>query len=331
MLLNSASLDTAVLNGKASDTQSLAASVVAACSTSAQTVAVTKNLGLLVVSSSSATANVNLTKPFAGSAQASASTAPAVTHVAYVFAGSSLFESSVQAALPMTKLLAAFRATGGMNGGALNSAMLGSGESFVSAKTDTTSSLLVVRSLAAQAAIISSAAGGIIDVIPLGALHGTSAVSNVIKAEMGLTVNLGAHVASGVSTYGKAGILYVVQSNISFRVDAQAAMLKIDNLRNLDGTSAITNIISAAMHVRKPLGGSVGLSVVQRHRFVVANTIESTYHRGTYVDADIGLALIDVDSGVVLIDDVYVGDLERVVFATDVETVLAQDLDLMAA
>jgi hypothetical protein len=316
MLLNSASLDTAVLNGKASDTQSLAASAVVVCSTSAQTVKVTKNLSLTVVSLSSAAANVTLAKPIGGSAQVSANATPAVTHVAYVFAGSSSFVVSAQAELPMTKLLAGFRATGTLNSGALNDSMLGSGQSFVSAKSESVASLLVIRSLAANAKIVSSAAGGIIDVIPLGALHGTSAVSNIIKAEMGLTVNLGASVASGVSTYGKAGILYVVESSVSFDIAVEAALLKIDNLRNLDGVGAITNIISAAMHVRKPLGGSVALSVVERHKFVVANTIDATHYRGTFVDVDVGTALLSIrDNGI---------------YAGDVQVVLGQDLAMAA-
>ena len=330
MLLNSASLDTAVLNGKASDTQSLAASAVMACSTSAQTVAVTKNLSLTVASTSAASANVTLAKPIAGIAQSEVSAAPAVTHVAYVFAGSSSFMVTAQAELPMTKLLAGFRATGGLNSGALNSSMLGSGDSFTSAKSESAASLLVIRSLAASVQIVSSSAGGIIDVIPLGALHGTGAVSNIIRAEMGLTVNLGASVASGVSTYGKAGILYVVQSSVSFQVAVEAALLKIDNLRNLDGVGAITNIITAAMHVRKPLAGSVALSVVQQHKFVVANTIEATYYRGTYVDVDDGFIFVDSGYFDAYASDVVVGDVGQLIFATDVSTILGQELELAA-
>jgi len=110
--------------------------------------------------------------------------------------------------------------------------------------------------------------------------------------------------------------LYVVESSVSFDIAVEAALLKIDNLRNLDGVGAITNIISAAMHVRKPLGGSVALSVVERHKFVVANTIDATHYRGTFVDVDVGTALLSIrDNGI---------------YAGDVQVVLGQDLAMAA-
>jgi hypothetical protein len=306
MLLNSSSLDTAVLNGAASNTQSLAASVVALCSTSAQTVSVTKNLAFLAVSSSSSSGGVVSSIPLGGAALSSASAAPAVTHVAYVFAGSSSFDVSVEAALPMTKLLGAFRSTGGINNSVLGGFVLGDGESFVSAKSSSVASLLVIRSLVGNTAVVSNSAGGILLNIPLGSLYSAASVSNIVRAEMGLTVNLGASVSSGVSTYGKAGILYVINSSVSFEVAVAAALLKIDNLRNLDGTGAITNIISAAMHVRKPLGGVVELSVQQTHKFVVANTIDANKFDGTYSDVVIGYATASVVAPTLHLDDVEV-------------------------
>jgi len=306
MLLNSSSLDTAVLNGAASNTQSLAATAVVLCSTSAQTVSITKNLAFLAVAASSSAGGIVSSIPLGGAAVSSASAAPAVTHVAYVFAGSSSFEVSVEAALPMTRLLAAFRSTGGINNSVLGGFVLGDGESFVRAQSNASANLLVIRTLAGNLLSVSNSAAGVLLNIPLGSLYGVGAVSNIIKAEMGLTVNLGASISSGVSTYGKAGILYVINSSVSFEVAVAAALLKIDNLRNLDGTGAITNIISAAMHVRKPLGGVVELSVQQTHKFVVANTIDANKFDGTYSDAVIGYATASVVAPTLHLDDVEV-------------------------
>lgn len=312
MLLNSSSLDTAVLNGAASNTQSLAASVVALCSTSSETVHVTKNLGFLAVSSSSSSGGIVCSIPLGGNASASVTAAPGITHVAYVFEGEAISSASVQAELPMTKLLGAFRSTGGINNTVLGGFVLGDGESFVSAKASSAASLLVIRSLIGNTAVVSNSAGGILLNIPLGSLYSAASVSNIVRAEMGLTVNLGASVSSGVTTYGKAGILYVIQSNVSFEIAVAAALLKIDNLRNLDGTGAITNIISAAMHVRKPLGGVVSLSVEQTHNFVVANTIDADKFDGTYSDIYIGYAKATA--------------LAPMIYAEDVEVMLAQEL-----
>ena len=164
----------------------------------------------------------------------------------------------------------------------------------------------MIRSLVGNTAVVSNSAGGILLNIPLGSLYSAASVSNIVRAEMGLTVNLGASVSSGVSTYGKAGILYVVSSSVSFEVAVAAALLKIDNLRNLDGTGAITNIISAAMHVRKPLGGVVELSVQQTHKFVVANTIDTNKFDGTHSDVVIGYATASVVAPTLHLDDVEV-------------------------
>lgn len=290
MLLNSSSLDTAVLNGAASNTQSLAAAAVVLCSTSVQTVNITKNMAFLAVVQSSSSGGIVSSIPLGGAALSNASAPPAVTHVAYVFAGSSSFEVAVEAALPMTKLLGAFRSTGGINNSVLGGFVLGDGESFVRSESKSSANLLVVRALAGNLLTVSNSAAGVLLNIPLGSLYGVGSISNIVKAEMGLTVNLGASVSSGVSTYGKAGILYVINSSVSFEVAVAAALLKIDNLRNLDGTGSISNIISAAMHVRKPLGGSVALSVEQTHEFVVANTIDADKFGGTYSDIYVGYA-----------------------------------------
>lgn len=306
MLLNSSSLDTAVLNGAASNTQSLAAAAVVLCSTNVETAHITKNLGLSVVSASSSTGGIVCSIPLGGNAASSVSAPPAVTHVAYVFAGSSSFEVAVEASLPMTKLLGAFRSTGGINNSVLGGFVLGDGESFVRAESESSANLLVIRALAGNLLTVSNSAAGVLLNIPLGSLYGVGAISNITRAEMGLTVNLGASVSSGVSTYGKAGILYVINADVSFEVAVAAALLKIDNLRNLDGTGSISNIISAAMHVRKPLGGSIALSVQQTHRFVVANTIDANRFDGTYSDIYVGYASAIASAPLLRMSDVEV-------------------------
>lgn len=391
MILNTAALDTAVVNGSASNTQSLAAQLAAASSVTAS-LDVVKGIAASALVAASSTGGITDVIPLSGGAFVS-STLSGMTHQDIPIAGSSVSTVGSSGTVVIQFFLAAGSPGSVLDNSALGADLFGGGAPFSSAVSTATGTALIVFAATGNLSCQSYAIGALHQDIPVADVAGTASVTNVISAGVHLDVpvaatstaqqtaagdvNLTKPVAGAVSaastssgglavtknmgatalsiayaapavtsvayvvasnavasasavadahldkpvagsssarssTVADPKVNYVVAANVSVLFSVTADLHKTDNLADLSGTAAITNVIGADVHLNKPLGGLLSVVPAYTANVVSAHAInldDMTIGDRTFIVPDAPYATALVDAPIItaeVIDVTYV-------------------------
>jgi len=122
-------------------------------------------------------------------------------------------------------------------------------------------------------------------------------VSSSATAGVSLVKPIGGLSSSNVSTTANTSVHYVVSASVLTLVSVNAELAKTDNLQNLDGTGAISNILVAGLHLRKNLGFAALSLAASNGRVFVAHTVDAEIATGATATALADDIYLDVRSG----------------------------------
>jgi hypothetical protein len=285
MLINSATLNAAVVNGAAANVTSLAA-VVQASSNTAVSLDAVKRLGAAFASTSSIVGGLVNTIPM-HSAVSNNVVAEGLTHQTIPLGGSGVCGSIAMVSLGVTKSLSASGPISTINSAPLGEQVFGGGSSFVGSTASVPFAYLdVIRAVAAHVTCQSSASGSLHLDIPIGSLEGVGAITNVIDGSLHLGIPIA---GSGIALSEVIGNVYVVKrvaGAVSTGVTATGNIHIDKPLADLESTASITNVLSANLHLDIPLAAAALAAVSTTTRVLVIDAIDISVTAGSYADVE---------------------------------------------
>jgi hypothetical protein len=285
MLINSATLNAAVVNGAAANVVSLAAFVQTSSNTTAP-LDLVKRIGSSTFDTVSSVGDLTNTIPLAGVVALSA-TGFGTTHQDIPLAGFSAATPNTAAWLGVTKSLLAGGLSDTVNSAPLGDQAFGGGSSFVgSIASVADANLDVIRAVAAKVYCVATATGDLHLDVPIGVLQGTAAISNVMSADLHLYIPIAGSAysetdaVSGLHATKTMGAYLFTQSSAGGDVHIDKP------LGALAGTAAITNTISARLHQIIPLAGFNQSVVGYNVRLLAIDAIDASVTKGSYADVE---------------------------------------------
>ena len=127
-------------------------------------------------------------------------------------------------------------------------------------------------------------------------------VAASVNADVNLVKPIQGSSAASVTTSGKTSVHYVISASVLTLVTTSADLHKTDNLQDMEGTGAISNIAYANVMLRKPLGGA-GLALVAIDgRLVSAHTVDADIASGATANAELIEIQLDLSVGEVFVE-----------------------------
>lgn len=128
-------------------------------------------------------------------------------------------------------------------------------------------------------------------------IDSVATVAASVAADVNLVKPIGGVSSSSVTTSGKTSVHYVISASVLTLVSTNADLHKTDNLQDMEGTGAVSNIAYANIMLRKPLGGA-GLSLAAVDgQLVSAHTVDADIASGATADAELVEIQLDLSVG----------------------------------
>jgi hypothetical protein len=222
MLLNSAVVNTATINGSVGGATHSLSSVVACASSATSAVLITKVIGTNSLSSSQATGVFLLNNPLNAAAVSNVLATPALNKIAPISSSVSVVCSNIAQNLVHIVNLDSGFTTGPLNNTLLNSYAINEGVTTASVRVSATGFVIPVSVLTGSASAVSSGTGllnkvdvlassstgyvssfaQLFDIIPLASLAGTASITNVVTANTSVAYKVSSLAASESSVAG---------------------------------------------------------------------------------------------------------------------------------
>ena len=123
--------------------------------------------------------------------------------------------------------------------------------------------------------------------------------------DVNLVKPINGNTSAETTVSGNTSVHYVVSASVLTLVSVNANLAKTDNLQNLDGTGAISNVINAGLHLRKNLGFNALSLAAANGKALVVHAVDAEMATGS--------------TATVFADSVYVDDISSAIFAEEIE------------
>lgn len=164
----------------------------------------------------------------------------------------------------------------------------------VASSSSSSASVLVTKNCASTVSSTSYAAPANTSVAYVVASN--ASVASAASADVRLVKPIAGQSSSVTSVTANTSVRYVVSASVLTLVSVNADLHKTDNLQDLSGTGSISNILSAGLHLRKNLNGSLLNLAASDGKLFVAHAVDAEIATGATATLSVGSISAEVNA-----------------------------------